>query len=57
MLGTRIGRLHLVWHHNANMRWQNIGPWPMHGERRGEVFRWRVRIGPLELRWWAYGQI
>ena len=31
---------------------RRFGPWPPNGPNRGLIFRWMVRIGPLEIRRW-----
>jgi hypothetical protein len=29
---------------------RNIGPYPSSGKNRGALYRWRVLVGPLEIR-------
>lgn len=47
-------RFLLVWHWPpSSWRLGSRGPFPFRGGQRGLVFRWRICLGPLEIRRWA----
>lgn len=33
-----------------------LGPYPKDGVNRGAIYRWRLVLGPLEIRRWARGR-
>lgn len=32
---------------------RSVGPYPISGPHKGVIYRWRIIIGPLEIRQWT----
>lgn len=57
-MASRRGKCQYVWWWRSWLRhpWRvyyNGGPLPDHGQWKGSIYRWRFRIGPLEVRRWG----
>lgn len=50
-----LGRYQIVLHLSDAWPWrlEALGPYPERGPALGGIFRWRILIGPLEIRKWS----
>ena len=50
-----VGHTQLVWWGLRAWPWRAaaLGPYPERGRAMGTVYRWRILLGPLEVRRWA----